>query len=74
MTDFERFGDLKNLITLNILKEKLVNSSLLGSFYPNHIQDGGEPPTSFSHVTSTNEGISLQNFLIFSLNSFDTLV
>ena len=37
---------------------------------------GGEkpPPTSFSPVTSTNVGISLQNFLILSFNTFATLV
>ena len=72
MTDFEHFGDLKNLIILNIWKEKLVNSYLLGLFYLNHIKDGGA--TSFSHVTSTNLGINPQNFLTFSLNSIDTLV
>ena len=32
------------------------------------------PPTSFSPVTSTNVGISPQNFLTFSFNLFDTLV
>ena len=32
------------------------------------------PPTSFSPVTSTNIGISPQNFLTFSFNSFATLV
>ena len=32
------------------------------------------PPTSFFHVTSTNVGISPQNFLTFSFNSFATLV
>ena len=37
---------------------------------------GGQkgPPTSFSTVTSTNVGISPQNFLTFSFNSFATLV
>ena len=44
---FEHFGDLKNLIIFNILKEKLVNSCFLGSFYLNRI-----------HVTATNIGIS----------------
>ena len=37
------------------------------------IQDGGQkkrPPTCFSSVTSTNVGISPQNFLDFSFNSF----
>ena len=33
-----------------------------------------DPPTSFSPVTSTNVGISLQNFLTFSFNPFATLV
>ena len=47
--------------------------------YINPVQDGGEggkkaPPTSFSPVTSTNVGISPQNFLTFSFNAFDTLV
>ena len=32
------------------------------------------PPTSFPPVTSTNEGISLQNFLIVSFNPIATLV
>ena len=31
-------------------------------------------PTSFSSATSTNIGISPQNFLTFSFNSFATLV
>ena len=49
--------------------------------YFNPIQDGGGqwragqkgPPTSFSPVTSTNVGISPQNFLTFSFNPFATL-
>ena len=32
------------------------------------------PPTSFSLVTSTNVGISPQNFLTFNFNLFATLV
>ena len=48
----------------------------------NPAQDGGwgrgrskkVPPTNFSLVASTNVRISPQNFLIFSFNSFDTLV
>ena len=38
--------------------------------------DGGQkgPRTSFSPVTSTNVGISAQNFLTFSFNPFATLV
>ena len=32
------------------------------------------PPTSFSPVTSTNVGISFQNFLTFSFNPFDKLL
>ena len=44
----------------------------------NPIQDGWgvkkAPPTSFSHVTSTNVTISPQNFLTFSFNPFDRLV
>ena len=32
------------------------------------------PLTSFSHLTSTNVGISPQNFLTFSFNAFSTLV
>ena len=37
---------------------------------------GGQkgPATSFSSVTSTNVGISPQNFLTFSFNPFDRLV
>ena len=37
-------------------------------------QKGPPPPTSFSPVTSTNVGISPQNFLTFSFNPFSTLV
>ena len=41
-------------------------------------QEGGEgrkaPPTSFSPVTFTNLGITLQNFLTFCFNPFATLV
>ena len=42
----------------------------------NPIQDSGgqKDPTSFSLVTSTNVGISSQNFLAFSFNLFPTLV
>ena len=49
----------------------------------NPIQDGGVggggdcqkgPPTSFSPVSSTNVGISPQDFLTFSFNPFDRLV
>ena len=44
----------------------------------NPIQDGEPksppPPTSFSPVTSTNIGVSLQNFLTFSYNHFVTHV
>ena len=38
--------------------------------------EGGQkgPATSFSSVTSTNVGISPQNFLTFSFNPFDRLV
>ena len=46
--------------------------------YFNPIQDGGwgkkAPPTSFSPVTSTKVGISLQNFLTFTFNPFDRLL
>ena len=48
----------------------------VGSFNP--IQDWGggakRPPTSFSPVTSTNVGISPENFLSFSFNPFVTLL
>ena len=41
----------------------------------NPIQDGGDaPPTSFFLVTSTNVGISPENFLTLSFNSFSTLM
>ena len=49
----------------------------------NLIQDGGvgavgggakRPRTRFSHVTSTNVGLSLQVFVTFSFNTFATLV
>ena len=49
-------------------------------FSLNHIHDGGEgrvqkdTPTSFSLVASTNVGISPENIMNFSLNSFATLV
>ena len=47
-------------------------------FHFNPIQDGGSKSlpttTSFSPATSTNIGISLQNFLTFSFNTFATLV
>ena len=52
--------------------------TLRNCFALNPIQDGGAKsspsPTSFSPVTSTNVGISPQNFLIFSFNPFATLV
>ena len=37
---------------------------------------GGQkgPPTGFSHITSTNEGIGPWNFQTFSFNPFATLV
>ena len=44
---FEHFGELKNLIILNILREKLVNTCLRGLFYLNPIQDGREAPYQF---------------------------
>ena len=57
---------------------KFYNSS---EFIFNPIQDGGgrgggakRPTTSFSPVTSTNIGLSSQNFLTFSFNPFATLV
>ena len=44
----------------------------------NSIQDCGVgqkgPPTSFSPVTSTNVGFSPKNFLVFSFDTFVTLV
>ena len=47
-------------------------------FHFNPIQDGGSKSlpttTSFSPATSTNIGISLQNFVTFSFNTFATLV
>ena len=62
-------------------KRKITTKTLnkcIVSFNP--IQDGESaegakrPPTSFSPVTSTNVGISPQNFLTFSFNPFATLV
>ena len=46
------------------------------SFNPIQDEGGGakRPPTSFSPVTSTNVGLSTQNFLTFSFNPFATLV
>ena len=42
----------------------------------NPVQEGGpkRPPTSFSHVTSTNVRISPKNFLTFGFSAFSTLV
>ena len=73
------FEDFKNPIIVNILKHKLVISCFVGLFYLNTLQGGvvvggglGEgrgswgpkkPPDSFSHVTSTNVGISPLNFV-----------
>ena len=37
-------------------------------------EDKKAPPTSFSPLTSTNVGISPQNFLTFSFNTFSSLV
>ena len=74
----KHFRDIKNLI-LNNLNEKLVIACLLGSFYLKLFQDGEagrggqkKPPTSFSHIISTNVGISPKNFP--TLNFFVTLV
>ena len=39
----------------------------------NSLQAKPLPPTSFSPVTSTNVGISLQKFLTFNFNPFSTL-
>ena len=49
----------------------------VGSFNPIQDGEGGggwakRPPTSFSPVTSTNVGISPENFLSFSFNPFVT--
>ena len=60
-------------------KTVIILNGLMLHFMPNivnPIQDGGKgpPPTSFSTVTSTNVGISLQIFLAFSFNTFPTLV
>ena len=53
------------------LKKKLAN--IVPAF--KLIQDEGtkRSPTSFSLVTSTNVGISPQNFLTFSFNIFDII-
>ena len=51
--------------------------SIIGNFLVNTIQDGREQkgfPTSSSPVTSTNIGISPQNFLTFSFNPFAPLL
>ena len=54
----------------------VLNKVLVQQENINPIQDGGKkaPSTSFSPVTSTNVGISPQNFLTFSFNPFSTLV
>ena len=55
----------------------ILRAKLKGRFL-NPTQDGGggakRPPTSFPPVASTDVGISPQNFLTFSFNSFDRLV
>ena len=51
--------------------------SIIGNFLVNTIQDGREQkgfPNSSSPVTSTNIGISPQNFLTFSFNPFAPLL
>ena len=68
---------LQHLVTVAISKIKVILLMLI--INPN--QDGGgedlkrpkAPLTSFSPVTSTNVGISPQNFLNFSFNPFTTL-
>ena len=68
------FEDFKNPIIVNILKHKLVICCFVGLFYLNTLQNGArgegggsrgpkKPPDSFSHVTSTNVGISPLNFV-----------
>ena len=54
----------------------VLNKVLVQQENINPIQDGGKkaPSTSFFPVTSTNVGISPQNFLTFSFNPFSTLV
>ena len=66
---------------MNWLNEIRTNTEINVPGDLNPIQDGGEgaksPPSlfiSFSSVTSTNVGISPQNILTFSFNSFTTLV
>ena len=46
---FKHFEDLKNLITLNILKEKLIMSCLLGSFYFKIVQSFSNSTALFRH-------------------------
>ena len=70
---FKHFEDFKNLI-LNFLKEKLVISCLLDSFYLYPLQEGPgkKVPYHFFPLTSTNIEISSINFP--TLNFFVTLV
>ena len=51
------------------------NETLLDSLTLFRIRGRGakRPPTNFSPATSTNAGISPQNFLTFSFNPFGTL-
>ena len=58
-------------------KQKNIEKNIL--IYFNPIQDGGgggkkAPPTSFSPLTSTDVGISPQNFLTFIFDPFPALV
>ena len=72
---------------LSVLENQCINTGVLmiktlnkSTFVLNPIQDEGRgqkaPATSssFSPVTSTNVGISLQNYLAFTFNIFATLV
>ena len=70
-------SNLNELMNLADFFYKVIHKKATSYFNP--IQDWGEGgqkslPTSFSPVTSTNVGISRQNFVTFSFNPFDKLL
>ena len=60
---------MKGIIKETYCKEEFIHELLLTL-----LRGKKGPPTSFFPVTSTNVGISPQNFLTFSFNPFATLV
>ena len=60
--------------TCGHFKARVGEHSGISSLNPNQAKKLPSPPTSFSHVTSTNVGTSSQNFLTFSYNPSARLV